>query len=234
MSGDLEWILFEFASDEALRDRSRFVKLMSEIVKQSDFRFRPSLTHTYPPTIIEEDSIDALTTAWDTAHQRGQHGALINCVRPNGFSVGFGVDFGNYGRLHVTTNNGYISSLEPVHYENVESLAWICETAYVAMHPEYGYGMVSPATHPFAVSAPWQSGDQVWAVFDFNFYGPKLAAALGRDRLKSAPTWKTREFDDGGTFLQMSPSPIADWKPYRQNYEGTAEILGVERIYQGG
>jgi len=234
MSGDLEWVLFEFGSDETLRDRSRLVKLMSEVVKQSDFRFRPSLTLAHPPPELVENSLHALTTAWDTAHCEGQFGALIDCIRPNGFCVGFGVEFANYGRLHVTTNNGSISGLDPVHYENVESLTWICETVYVTTHPEYGYGMVSPQTHPFAVSDPWQSGDHVWAVYDFNFYGPNLASALGRDRLRSAPTWKTVEFDDGGIFLQMSPSPIAEWELYTHNYERTAEILGLEIIYQGG
>ena len=71
-------------------------------------------------------------------------------------------------------------------------------------------------------------------IYDFNFLGLNLVKILGREKVLSVSTWQTVEFDDGGIFLGMSPSPIADWEPYTSNYKEAAKLFGVEKCYQGG
>jgi hypothetical protein len=48
------------------------------------------------------------------------------------------------------------------------------------------------------------------------------------------PGWRKTEFEDGGILLEMSPSPVSDWKPYTQHYKEAANLLGLNTIYQGG
>ena len=39
-----------------------------------------------------------------------------------------------------------------------------------------------------------------------NFFGPKLVKKIGREKLLSAPSWKTEELEDGGILLILGPT----------------------------
>jgi hypothetical protein len=232
VSGIIEHVIFDFASDRTLRDKPNILRLMAAIMEETDFRCTVPHSSEYPPQRLVEITPQSLSQAWDEAINRGRYGASIGLRNSKDFGLSFGVNFAHYRQLHVMVNNGYISDLTAFNYENVRSVVRICELAYAMLDPEYGYGLITPNVHP--IPDPKESHRSVQAIYDYNFFGPRLVEQLGRERVLSVPTWRTVQYDDGGVLLEMSPSPIADWKPYTSNYRKAAEILGVDKYYQGG
>lgn len=232
MSGYLEYVFFNFTSDKVLKDKSNILRLITRIVEESGFRVEIPFSNEYPPQHFVENTPEELSQAWDEAIARGHYGASIGLWNSKEFALSVGVNFAHYRQLDVMVNSGNISDLMPSNYENVRLLVQVCESVYSVLHPEYGFGLISPNIHP--INEPDKGDVTIQAIYDYNFFGPRLMQKLGREKVLSIPTWRTLQFDDGGVLLEMSPNPIADWKPYTSNYQKAAEILGVEKFYQGG
>jgi hypothetical protein len=226
MSGDLEYIIFDFASFDTLSDRSNILQLINTLV-QSDFT-----PCRFPELVTVVDTPEALMHILDEV-KTNSGGVIIDCRNSKGFEVSLGIP-DHLQQLIVTVDNGCISDVERAHYDRVRSLVRICELVYNSLHPDYGRGFVSPSVHPFAFEDPSQQTGTVQAVHDYNFFGPNLVQRFGRRKMLSVPAWRTTEFSDGGILLEMSPNPIADWESYTSNYETTTQILGLEGFYQGG
>jgi hypothetical protein len=232
MSGIIEHVFFNFTSDKTLSDKSNILRLMIRIIEEGEFRFTVPYTYEFPPQRFVENIPERLSQAWDEATDKGRYGASLGFWNSKGLGLSFGVNFAHYRQLNVMVDSGDISGLTPSNYENVRSLVQVCELVFTALRPEYGYGLITPNIHPIA--DPEESKVSIQAIYDYNFFGPRLVEQLGRERVLSVPTWRTVQYDDGGVLLEMSPSPIADWKPYTSNYRRAAEILGVDKYYQGG
>ncbi len=229
MGGDAEYIFFNFPSDTTLKTKSNMLSLINETLKTSEFK----LAATFED-VLEKRAVDnvheALDQVWDKVTAEDPVGISLRFWNPDDFYVTVSIDRTSFRQLVVVVNNGYISDLTPLDYKNVRSLVQVCELVYTVLHPMYGCGLTSPEVHP--IPNPDDGDVSIRRVYDYNFLGPKLVQALSREKVLSAPTWRTVQFDDGGVLLEMSPGPIAD--RVSSNYEGTAEILGVGKHYQGG
>jgi|GEM_PF-2424251 len=232
MSGNMEYVFFNFASDKVLKDKSNILRLITRIVEESEFRVEALFNDEYPPQHFVENTPEELSRAWDEAVAKGHYGASLGLWNSKEFALSVGVNFVHYRQFDVMVNSGNISDLMPSNYENVRQLVQVCEIVYSVLHPEYGFGLISPNIHP--ITDPEEGEVTIQAIYDYNFLGPRLVHKIGREKVLSIPTWRTIQFDDGGILLEMSPNPIADWKPYTSNYQKATEILGVGKFYQGG
>jgi hypothetical protein len=130
-------------------------------------------------------------------------------------------------RLNLVVSKGSIN--KPQDEPNVREFVRIATLIYTKLHPAYGYGLFNYDMH-----TPYSPGAGVKAIWDYNFFGHSLLDSIGRDRVLALPAWRKAELDGGGVLLEMSPNPVADWKPYTQNYKDAAIALGLETFYQGG
>ncbi len=223
---DSEFVFFNFASGNTLKDEKRVSRLMYQIVERAHFRFKKDPLDDQ----FIENTVQSLENAWNQAVQGGPP-AYVFLFNSEGLELSLGIFWENFKQMFIEIDNGYISDLLPFNYESVRSFVQVCELVYQVLQPDYGFGLVSPSIHGISDS---KADISIEAIYDYNFFGPRLVEKLGRERVLSVPTWRTVQYDDGGVFLEMSPSPIADWKPYTSNYRRAAEILGVDKYYQGG
>ncbi len=231
MGGDAEYIFFNFSSDATLKTKSNMLSLINEILKTSEFKLAAAFEDVLEKRAVNNVH-EVLDWVWDEASAEDRTGISLDFWNPDGFYLTVAIDRTSFRQLVIVVNNGYISDLTPLDYKNVRSLVQVCELVYTVLHPMYGCGLTTPNVHP--IPDPDWGDVNIRAVYDYNFLGPQLVQALSREKVLSAPTWRTMQFDDGGVLLEMSPNPIADWEPYTSNYQKTAEILGIGKYYQGG
>lgn len=227
MSKQLEYIFFEFATEQTLQNRSNLLRLLNTILQVKVF--------DVVAANLDEESVHdvgkVVDQAWKKCEEQGQS-SLSFFFRNDSLFLTIAIDRRRFRRLAVSVDSSYISDLQDQHYRNVRALVQVCELVYETLHPEYGYGLVTPNVHPLMEFT--ENRTEIQVVFDYNFLGPRLVQILGSTKVLSVPTWRTLEFDDGGVFLEMSPNPIAEWVPYTDNYEKAVEILGAQKYLQGG
>jgi hypothetical protein len=227
----IEYILFDF-SDTRLTDRSSFIGLMTEIARDGVFRFlkKAIVCDDVPGDLYVPNEPEYIDRAWSNAVRAAPRygGAYwMEFENSSGFRLSFGFDPRQLKRLNLTVNKSSIN--RPADEPNAPELVRIATLIYKTLHPTYGYGLFSYDLHmPAAPNAG------IKAVWDYNFFGPALVETIGRGTVLALPAWRTTEFDDGGVLVEMSPSPVADWKPYTRNYKDAAAALGVSTFYQGG
>ena len=226
-----EYILFDF-SDTRLTDRSNFISLMTEIARDDAFRFlkKAIVCDDVPGDLYVPNEPEYIDRAWSNAVRAAPryNGAYwMEFENASGLRLSFGFDPRHLKRLNLTINKSSIN--KPTDEPNVQELLRIASIIYKTLNPIYGYGLFNYDLH-----MPAKPGAGLTAVWDYNFFGPGLVETLGRGTVLALPAWRVTEFDDGGVLLEMSPSPVADWKPYTQNYKDAAAELGVGTFYQGG
>ena len=69
--------------------------------------------------------------------------------------------------------------------------------------------------------------NNILRIWWLNFFGPKLVEKFGREKLLSAPSWKTEELSDGGIMLVRSPNPFTIDEPYIKAEE-IEKYLGIQ------
>lgn len=226
-----EYILFDF-SDNRLTDHANFVRLMLEIARDDTFRFlkKAIVCDDVPGELYVPNQPDMLDRAWSNAVRAAPryNGAYwMEFENSGGFRLSFGFDPRHLKRLNLTLNKGGIN--KPSDEPNVRELVRVAMLIYTTLRPAYGYGLFNYDLH-----TPFPPDADVRAIWDYNFLGPALVEAIGRDKVMALPAWSKTEFEDGGVLVEMSPSPVLDWKPHTRNYKDAATLLGVETFYQGG
>lgn len=226
-----EYILFDF-SDHRLTDRANFVRLMIEITRDDAFRFlkKAIVCDDMPGELYVPNDPDLLDRAWSNAVRAAPryNGAYwMEFENASGFKLSFGFDPRQLKRLNLTVSKSSIN--KPSDEQNVRELVRIASLIYTTLQPAYGYGLFNYDLH-----TPSPPDASLRAVWDYNFFGPALVESIGRDNVMALPAWRKTEFEDGGILVEMSPSPVADWKPYTQNYKDAANLLGLSSFYQGG
>jgi hypothetical protein len=227
-SGTL-YLLFNYDAGKELNDASRIAEMVRALVANGEFLVSGPGDSGDSSRIKPEDLIRA---AWEWCIEQGRHGVSMNIIDPRGFSMPIGISFDNYRWLYVFIDGGAISDPHPSNYQNIKSMVRAAEIIYRATYPYYGFGLSSPNT--FRHPGPDDRDANVDTVWDYNFFGPKLAETFGREVLLSVPTWRTLEFDDGGFLLEMARNPIVNWKEAVRNYESAVRILGLRTFHQGG
>jgi len=203
MGSGLEYIYFDFASEDTLRHKPNITALLARLEQEGEYRF----VGTRSP------------------FEKGR--VWVNFQNNNNFTMSFGVDFDNPRRLYFIVDAGALYSPNATNLKNVRSLVRACELLYMSLRPMYGYGLTSPAFHRI----PPADG-RARALYTFNFFGPTAIERLGRERVQAVPAWRRVEFDDGGLLLEMSPLPVVKHWDYMPKFEQGAAALGLERFYQ--
>jgi hypothetical protein len=211
----LKYVFFDFDSDKTLTNRQNVLHFFSTLMANHGFHL--------------VDAAEApLEQAWDAAVQRGVRNTYLSLENVHNLRLTFGIYGAHWQRWYVLVYDSAVAS--PGSDNNLRTLVEACECVYNMLHPAYGYGLI--ALENYMVSAPGES--ELAALYDYNFFSPRLVEKLGRENVLSAPTWKTTTFDDGGMLLEMSLHPLLDRKTTKPNYQRAAEILGMEKFFQGG
>ena len=226
-----EYILFDF-SDHRLTDRANFVRLMIEIARGDVFRFlkKAIVCDDMPGDLYVPNQPEMLDRAWSNAVRAAPryNGVYwMEFENETGFRLNFGFDPRQLKRLNLTVSKSSIN--KPSDEPNVRELVRIATLIYTTLRPAYGYGLFN-----YDQPTPFPPDADVRAVWDYNFLSPTLVDAIGYDNIMALPAWGKTEFDDGGVLIEMSPSPVSDWTPYRQNYKEAAAALGLNKFFQGG
>lgn len=225
--GYSKFVLFKFASEESLRDETNISRLIYQITQETRFRFREDL---FDDEFVE-NTPEVIRQVWSKVIDGGPP-AYLYLSNLDRFKLTLGLLTESFKQMFVAVDSDFVSDLSPSNYKNVRALVQICELIYIILHPAYAYGFTSPEIDS-SINNPNET-IEVRAIHDYNFFGPEFVQRFGKEKLLSFPTWRTVQFNDGGVFLEMSPSPIADSERYTSNYQKAAEILGVEKFYQGG
>lgn len=99
----------------------------------------------------------------------------------------------------------------------------IIALTYRVWHPVYGYQGSYTGNAPSVTREEALAGRAPW-LYDINVFGPEYVAALGRERLLSAPAWKVIPMSDGGIIL----APTAYAHPdTRYDRHAIADSLGL-------
>jgi hypothetical protein len=104
------------------------------------------------------------------------------------------------------------------------------EALYNALQPDYGYGLVALDVQP--LPPPFEPEAGVKALYDYNFFGPKLAARLGQARVLNAPAQRTAALPDGGALLEAVDNPLQNRKANTPKYQEIARALGLDKVEQ--
>lgn len=234
MAGDPEYLLFHVDGNSQLYEGgSRLDRFFKIIVDMTNFRFMNPPISKHDLKSIGDDGNGSLSSLWaEFKRESGDLGAWIELSNDDELKVMLGIEASSNPWIYLAFNNSYISNPVQESRIHVNSIVELSEAIYLALHPAYGFGLVTPSNYSFSELDKRQP--VLTAVHDFNLLGPSLVQQIGPERILSIPTWKTHRFDDGGIFLIMSPSPIAEWEDYSANYEEAARILNVDDIYQGG
>ncbi len=230
MSGDSAYLLFNIEKEVITREDVN--NLVQSISKKTLFQFATTYDDILQKQTINATQKQGIDQVWEKFEREESNGINLEFQDDHDFELTIWVMPRQLNQLAVVVDNGYLSDIESINYQNVQSLIQICELVYATLHPIYAYGFTSPEIdHTIA-----NPDDEVTirAVHDYNFFGPYLVQKIGREKILTIPTWRTVQFDDGGILLAMSPNPIAEWEPYTENYKNAAKILGVKQFYQGG
>jgi hypothetical protein len=148
----------------------------------------------------------------------------------NNLNISLGIDIINQNLFVVTVYSKEFPLDKELRFQTVRDLVNFCNNAYKAFAPDYGYGITTPEFQSIEAS-----NIQLLPtiVFDLNYFGPELVSRLGAGKLLSCPTWHTEIFDDGGILLELSADPIEQAEDFRDNYDETANILGVMKTRFG-
>ncbi len=115
--------------------------------------------------------------------------------------------------------------------ETVFLFLHFCKAFYQSFHPLYGGGIREPTDLP---DVSLVDAGKIETLYTYNFLGPAMVAAYGREKLHSVPAWQIEDLPDGGLFIGMIPNPFENWEKDIPAYEKTAEILGIARYEQQG
>jgi hypothetical protein len=217
------FVMFDF-DDDRLLDHSRIVALMQTLADDG-WRFlkKAIVCDDVPGDQFVPNEPEYIARAWQNALRAAPRmggGNWMEFLNIDDLKFSFGYDGRQPRRLMLTAGTALIRRREQA--PNVRVLAGLIELIYRQLAPVYGYGLFSYDHH-----APLAPDGQVRALWDFNLFGPALVSALGREKLRYLPAWRSVEFDDGGLLLEMAAHPIADAAPYIQFYRHAAETLGV-------
>lgn len=235
MGGFPVFMLFDFDSPTTLSHDATMTTLCATIIRQAECNFAPEygdFISTIPgaehPATVQRVWRQALTEAHPVAVAFRQHDVW--------FRIGFPLP--NYYRFYVMFDTGPIGGNDPAlaaeKAQAAQTISALTTIIYQTLHPVYGRGLITPDAdeRPFAEATG--AAPHVYAIYDYNVYGPALVARLGRQKLLAIPTWHTRTFADGGMLLAMARNPAAEWHMYQPNYRAAADSLGVATFFQCG
>jgi len=108
--------------------------------------------------------------------------------------------------------------------KNADVLLKLAKSLYYAVQPIYGYWDLDIRFHWIYdyVEDPETSKQletlKIHRIYWVNFFFYELVEKIGREKLLSAPSWKTEELKDGGILLMLGPTPY-DLKVEREEVE---------------
>jgi hypothetical protein len=232
MSSILTYAAFMFDSQTTLQNEANILRLMLTISQRSFWRFQTPFVPGVEQHCIEHTP-DVLAAAWRDALRRSEHGVTIDLVdMATGIEATLGVDFEHrYHKLLVMIDTDWLPIDVPESADRMRAYITLCELVYTTLHPSYGYGFTTPNTVPLEQYEDVTS--RIYAIYDYNFFGPTQVQAVGRYNVLSIPAWRTHEFEDGGVLLEMMPYPVWTWQEYTPHYKYAAHIMGISRFQQG-
>ena len=118
-------------------------------------------------------------------------------------------------------------------YENIDSFLHLSRSIYHLMQPDYGsihqtqntLDMLTYDTKLGKKTVATDLNKGIPGIYWANFFGPKIVAKIGKERLLSVPSNKTMQLHDGGLLILTSPSPIAPTEP--ENSKKREEIRAM-------
>lgn len=139
-------------------------------------------------------------------------------------------EIANWNLFVITVSSNCFPREKTRRLKAVRSFVRFCEVAYNIFAPDYGYGLTNPELQPIA---PLNLQVVPDTIFDLNFFGPEMTKRIGKEKLSACPTWRTVNFDDGGSLLELSEDPVEQPGDFRDNYIKTANILGINKTQLG-
>lgn len=198
------YLIFDFATEATLKDAGLMGGALNTLTG-SGFH-------------AAEEGFESPAAVWNAALRHGQRSVWTALEHTNGYGLSVSVVTSNWRRLYVSADRG--ATEKP---GGAQLLVQAGETLYNALHPDYGYGLVSLDVEPLE---PPGTGDYgISKVYDYNFFSPRLVAKLGAERLDMLETARTVPLADGGQLLEISPEPLKDKKTYKARYEAAAKAL---------
>jgi hypothetical protein len=210
MCYQLVYMIFDFADEATLRDTARVGA------------FLDSLPGFHLP---DESGHEGASAAWLAAVARGGRAVWIALENAKGLNLTFSIIGNNWRRLYLS-----IARADAGKPSVLRTFLDACEALYAALQPDYGYGLVALDVQP--LPPPFEPDAGVKALYDYNFFGPKLAARLGQERVLSAPAQRTAALPDGGALLEVVDNPLANRKANTPKYQEIAHALGLDKIEQ--
>jgi len=207
------YVVFDFPDEATLKNPANVGRFLSALTAEGNFH-------------LSNEDFESPESAWNSAVRLGQRGVYVALEDARRYSLSFSIITNNWRRLYVTVNRDQSDKAE-----NVRVLVSACELFYKTLTPDYGFGFVSMDITP--LDPPGNGDYGITTVYDFNFFSPRLVNKIGLETLKSIPTHRTVQFEDGGVLLEMSPNPLGERKPFTPMYQEAAVILGVSRYQQG-
>ena len=211
MSGYTMWIVFDVQTSKRLSSLSPLLEFV-KLSLNTGFDFYSS----YPKKDeLDLDEINKIVEQKRDHAIKNKASALILNFGKNNLNVSLGIDIINQNLFDVTVYSKEFPYDKELRFQKVCDLVSFCSNAYIALAPDYGYGITSPESQPI------ESSDLKLLptnIYDFNFFGPDLVSRLSAKKLLSCPTWRTNTFDDGGILLELSADPIEQAEDFRDNY----------------
>lgn len=206
------YMIFDFASEATLKDSALMGGALTTLA-QGGFH-------------ATDEGFDSPAAVWNAALRRGQRSVWTALEHNNGYGLSVSVVTSNWRRLYISADRG--ATEKP---RGTQTLLRACETLYNALHPDYGYGLVSLDIQP--LDPPGEGDYGITTIYDYNFFSPRLVGKLNPAQINAVAAEHTTRLDDGGVLLEMSPDPLGDKKAYRERYETAAKILGAKKFQQG-
>jgi hypothetical protein len=212
MCYQLIYLIFDFQDEATLINKVNPIRFFTEFVQVSDFR-------------PDRQAGDNPIVAWEQAVSGAKRSAAITFENAIHYGVTFSVVTSDWRRLYIGAMRQ-----ETAQPDNLRALIQTGEMVYKVLKPDYGYGLISLDIEP--LNPPGEGDYAITTVYDYNFYGPRLAHQLGLKRLLTVPAWRRYEFDDGGLLIEMTPNPFADRHAYTIKYQQAAQALDVTQYQQ--
>lgn len=206
------YVIFDFQSEATLKDSALMGKALTALDERG---FHPS-----------EEGFESAAAVWNAALRRGQRSVWAALENRSGFGFSVSVVTSNWRRLYISADRS--ATGRP---GGAQTLIKACETLYNALHPDYGYGLISLDTQP--LDPPDEGDFDITSLYDYNFFSPRLVEKLKREQINAVTANRTVKFDDGGLLLEMSPDPLGNKQAYRDHYATGAKILGAKQFQQG-
>jgi hypothetical protein len=210
MCYQLVYMIFDFADEATLRDPARVGAFLDSL----------------PGFRLPDESIhESASAAWRSAVARGGRSIWAALENANGLSLTFSIIGSNWQRLYVSVARADMGKPGVL-----RTFLDACEALCTALQPDYGYGLVALDVQP--LPPPFEPDAGVKALYDYNFFGPKLAARLGQERVLKAPAHRTAALPDGGALLEAVDNPLANRKANTPKYQEIARALGLDKVEQ--